>query len=80
MLSSPALIALSIVIGEATDWAGSLVIAVTLHSWIDVLFEVPRLVDGPAWPTYLVFVLSLILWSILLWFWPSAPVRGSAVE
>jgi hypothetical protein len=31
MLSYPTVIALSVVIGEATDRAGSLVVAVTLH-------------------------------------------------
>ena len=69
------MIALSVVTWKATDRAGSLVVAVTLHFWIDALFEVPRLVDGPAWPTYLVFGLSLIFWAVLLWFWPSPQAR-----
>ena len=79
MLSYPTVIALSVIIGEATDRAGSLVVAVTLHFWADALFEVPRLVDGPAWPTYLVFGLSLIFWSVLLWLWPSPQAREPAL-
>jgi membrane protease YdiL (CAAX protease family) len=71
MLSYPTVIALSVIIGEATDRAGSLVVAVTLHFRADALFEVPRLLDGPAWPTYLVLALSLIFWFVLLWLWPS---------
>jgi membrane protease YdiL (CAAX protease family) len=76
MLSYPTVIALSVVIGEATDRARSLVIAVTLHFWIDALFEVPRLVDGPAWPTYSVFGLSLVFWAVLLLWWSSDRARG----
>jgi len=79
MLWYPMVIALSVVIGEATDRARSLTVAVTLHFWIDALFEVPRLVDCPAWPTYLVFGLSLIFWAVLLWFWPSPQAREPAL-
>jgi membrane protease YdiL (CAAX protease family) len=71
MLSYPTVIALSVMIGEATDRARSLVVAVTLHFWADALFEVPGLLGGPAWPTYLVLGLSLVFWSVLLWHWPS---------
>jgi membrane protease YdiL (CAAX protease family) len=80
VVSYPTVIALSIVIGEATDRARSLVVAVTLHFWLDALFEVPRLVDGPAWPTYSVFGLSLIFWSVILWMWPSPPTPGPALD
>jgi membrane protease YdiL (CAAX protease family) len=80
MLSYPMAIALSIVIGEATDRARSLVVAVTLHFWIDALFEVPRLVDGPAWPTYLVFGLSLVFWAVLLRMWPSDRARPAVLD
>jgi membrane protease YdiL (CAAX protease family) len=80
MVSYPTVIALSVVIGEATDRTGSLVVAVTLHFWIDTLFEVPRLVDGPAWPTYLVFGLSLVLWAVLLWVWPCDRARGQILD
>jgi hypothetical protein len=79
MLSCPTVIALSAVIGEATDRACSLVVAVTRHFWTDALFEVPRLVGGPSWPTYLVFGLSLIFWSVLLWLWPSPQAREPAL-
>jgi membrane protease YdiL (CAAX protease family) len=72
-LSYPAVIALAVIIGEAADRSRSLVVAVTLHFWIDALFELPRLVDGPAWPTYLVFGLSILFWCAMLRMWPSAP-------
>jgi hypothetical protein len=72
-------IALSVVTWKATDRAGSLVVAVTLHFWTDALFEVPRRVDGPAWPTYLVFGLSLIFWSVLLRLWSSPQGREPAL-
>ena len=80
MFSYPAVILLSVFIGEAADRARSLIVAVTLHFWIDALFEVPRLVDGPAWPTYLVFGLSLVFWAVLLWNWPSNPARGQVLN
>jgi membrane protease YdiL (CAAX protease family) len=80
MLSYPTVIALSFIIGEATDRARSLVVAVTLHFWIDALFEVPRLVVGPAWPTYLVFGLSLVFWAVLLWMWPSDRTAGPVAD
>jgi hypothetical protein len=58
--------------GRRGGLASLAIVAVTLHFWIDALFEVPCLVDGPAWPTYLVFALSLVFWAVLLWMWPSA--------
>src|SRR6516225_8088585 len=66
MLWYPMVIALSVVIGEATDRARSLIVAVTLHFWIDALLEVPRLVDGPAGPTFVVCRLSLNFRRVLL--------------
>jgi membrane protease YdiL (CAAX protease family) len=78
MVSYPTVIVLAVVIGEATDRASALVVAVTLHFWVDALFELPRLVDGPAWPTYLVFGLSLGFWCILLWRWPVGHARVAA--
>jgi membrane protease YdiL (CAAX protease family) len=79
LVSYPTVIALAAMIGAAADRARSLVVAVTLHFWIDALFEVPRLVDGPGWPTYLIFGLSLIYWAVLLWKWPSHLARGPVV-
>jgi membrane protease YdiL (CAAX protease family) len=76
MISYPTVVALSVVIGEATDRARSLVVAVTLHFWLDALLEVPGLVDGPAWPTYLVLGLSFVFWAVLLWTWPPGRARG----
>jgi membrane protease YdiL (CAAX protease family) len=80
LVSYPTVIALSVVIGEATDRARALVVSVSLHFWIDALFEVPRLLNGPTWPTYLVFGLSIVFWVVLLWKWPLDRVREPVVE
>jgi membrane protease YdiL (CAAX protease family) len=80
VVSYPVVIALSVVIGEAADRARSLVVTVTLHFWVDALFEMPRVVAGPAWPTYLVFGLSLVYWAVLLRRWPAARASGPVVE
>lgn len=60
----PVTIALSVVIGEATDRSRALLVAVTLHAWVDILWEF----SGTG--TYAVFALSLIFWAWLLWTWP----------
>jgi membrane protease YdiL (CAAX protease family) len=53
----------SFLIGEATDRSRSVVVAVTLHAWIDILAEFTT--TG----TIVVFVLSLFYWAYLLWTW-----------
>jgi hypothetical protein len=54
---------LSFLIGRAADRSRSLMIAVTLHAWVDLLFEF-----GNTW-TYLIFALSVPFWIWLLWSW-----------
>jgi hypothetical protein len=66
----PMLMVMSAMIGEATDRSRSLVVAVTLHFWVDALMEVPSLMNGPATPTYAVFGASVAFWIFLLWRWP----------
>jgi membrane protease YdiL (CAAX protease family) len=58
-----ALVIISAIIGEATDRSRSLVIAVTLHAWIDILAEYNHFY------TFIVFGLSLPFWAYLLWRW-----------
>lgn len=61
----PLTIVLSVLIGESTDRSRAVLIAVTLHSWIDLCFEFPGA------RTYLVAVLSVPFWAWLLWRWPN---------
>lgn len=69
-ISYPATIILSWIIGLATDRTKSVMIAVTLHAWVNALFEFP--LPG----TYIVFALSLVLWIYLLKRWD----RGEPAE
>ncbi|MDZ3799905.1 MAG: hypothetical protein U0T03_14065, partial [Xanthomonadales bacterium] len=56
---------LSALIGEATDRARALVVAVTLHAWLNLLWEFA----APG--TWLVFVLAVPFWGWMLWRWPA---------
>jgi uncharacterized protein len=51
------------IIGKLTDKTKSLIVAVTLHSWVDIQFEYSHL------NTHLAGVLSIIIWAVLLWKW-----------
>jgi hypothetical protein len=66
---------LSAVIGEATDRGRALVIAVTLHGWIDALGEAPQLLGIAPARVYAVFGVSLVFWGWMLWTWRRAPAR-----
>jgi membrane protease YdiL (CAAX protease family) len=63
----PLTMALSAVIGEATDRRRSLMVAVTLHCWIDALGEAPVLLDIPPVRVYAAFGVSLVFWTWMLW-------------
>jgi uncharacterized protein len=56
-------ILLSYIIGIAADKSRSLIVAVTLHSWVDVLGEF-----SGTW-TFIIFGLSLPFWFYILWTW-----------
>ena len=58
-----ALIIVSFLMGRLTDWTKSLVIAVTIHSWINILFEFNTTA------TFVIFGLSLPFWTYLIWTW-----------
>lgn len=74
----PVTLALSVFIGEATRRTRALVVAVTLHAWVNLLWEMP----GSS--TYAVGVAALPFWAWLWWTWPSqadalaAPDAGAA--
>jgi membrane protease YdiL (CAAX protease family) len=59
----PVGIILSWLIGEATERGKSLLIAVTLHAWFDIVFTFPNT------RTYVALALSIIFWIFLLWRW-----------
>ena len=59
----PVGIILSWLIGEATERGKSLLIAVTLHAWFDIV------VTFPGARTYIALALSIIFWIVLLMRW-----------
>jgi membrane protease YdiL (CAAX protease family) len=63
----PLTIALAALIGEATDRGRAVLIAVTLHAWVDAVWEFPGI------GTYAVLALSIPFWGWMLWTWPAAP-------
>jgi len=67
----PFTILLSAVIGEATDRARAVVVAVTLHAWLNLLWEFA----APG--TWAVFACAVPFWLWLLWRWPT-PVATAA--
>ena len=70
VISYPVVILLSWAIGEATERSKSLFVAVTLHAWVNGLFEYRM------YPvTYVIFLLALPFWIYLLYTWDA---RGRA--
>ena len=65
----PLTVVLAALIGEATDRSRAVLVAVTLHAWIDAVWEFP------GFGTYLVLALALPFWAWLLWTWPSSVAR-----
>jgi membrane protease YdiL (CAAX protease family) len=64
----PATIALSALIGEATDRSRAVLVAATLHAWIDLSMEVPGM------GTLVVLAGAVPFWAWLLWTWPKPEV------
>ena len=67
----PLTIALSALIGEATDKSRAVLVAVTLHAWVNICWEFPGV------GTYAVLAASLPFWAWLLWRWPNQPLRAA---
>ena len=62
----PLTIALSALIGEATDRARAVLVAVTLHAWLNIAWEF----QAPG--TWAVLAGALPFWAWMLWCWPAA--------
>lgn len=56
-------IVISTIIGKATEKTKSLIIAIALHSWTNIIFEFPNV------NTYITFGISIILWTLILFYW-----------
>lgn len=56
-------ILLSFIAGRLTDRTRSLVVAVTMHAWINILFEFQSTA------TFIIFGLSIPFWAAMLWYW-----------
>lgn len=54
---------LTVIIGKFTNRTKSLLVAVSLHSWINILFEFPNI------NTYLTLLVSVVFWCFLLMKW-----------
>ena len=65
LISYSAVILLSFIIGYAAERSCSLVVAVSLHCYIDVLLNNLDL--------YIPLLLALPIWALLLWTWPKDP-------
>lgn len=70
----PLTIALSALIGEAGDRSRALLVAVTLHAWVNILWEF----SGPG--TYAVLAASLFFWAWMLWTWPGSKTDGQNAD
>lgn len=62
-----ACIVLSLILGIATDRSKSIMVAVTLHAWVDIL------ADGGSPAVYIIFGLSVPFWFFMLRFWDKKP-------
>lgn len=63
-VSYPAVIALSWLIGMAVERSRSLIVAHSIHLWVNLLFEFA------SWQTSVIFGLTVIFWLFLLKTWP----------
>lgn len=59
---------LTLIIGKLTEKTKSLLVAIALHSWINMLWEIPHL------NTFLTFGVSIFIWYLLLRSWPSTKI------
>lgn len=66
----PLTIALSALIGEAADRARAVLVAVALHTWLNLAWEFP------AAGTWGVLAAALPFWAWMLWRWPAPGARA----
>jgi membrane protease YdiL (CAAX protease family) len=57
---------LTVIIGRLTDRTKSLMVAITLHSWVNIQFEFPH------FNTLLAGGISLLIWAVLIWKWDAS--------
>jgi hypothetical protein len=62
----PATMLISALIGEAVDRKRALVVGVTLHFWLNAVWEIPALLEASPTPTYLVLAGSVVFWAVML--------------
>jgi membrane protease YdiL (CAAX protease family) len=68
----PLVIVITVVIGLVNERTGSLVLAFTLHEWIDIVF------DGGSGYLVRAALISLPVWAWLIWSWPRHRDKGTA--
>lgn len=59
------------IIGEAVERSKSIVVAVTLHAWINIMASVSDVFDASPMRAFIVLGGSILLWLYLLKTWPS---------
>ena len=62
-----ATIILTIIIGKLTDRTKSLLVAITLHSWVNIQMEFPHV------NTHIAAGISVVIWTFMIWKWNPAP-------
>jgi membrane protease YdiL (CAAX protease family) len=67
----PLVIVITVIIGLVNERTGSLVLAFTLHEWIDIVF------DGGSGYLVRAALISLPVWAWLVWSWPRHRNMGS---
>lgn len=67
------LIVLTYFMGKITDRTKSLITAVTVHMWINVL------VENGSKPVYIVFAISLVFWTIMFITWDKPFGRNNSI-
>ncbi|MDQ3482392.1 MAG: CPBP family intramembrane metalloprotease [Pseudomonadota bacterium] len=63
---------LSWIIGEAVERSKSVVVAVTLHAWVNILASMGSIFDASPTRGYAIFAASILLWLYLLRSWPTS--------
>lgn len=56
-------IIITIIIGKLTDKTKSLMVAISLHTWLNIQFEYPHI------NTQVTAIIMVIVWGLLIWKW-----------
>lgn len=71
---------LSWIIGEAVERSKSVIVAVTLHAWVNILASMDAIFEASPARGYAVFAGSILLWLYLLRSWPRSVALNDIVE